>query len=59
MTAKTFDYVIVGSGTAGCVLAARLSEGPRSTVLLREPGGEPTGFRIPIPAVPPGAARWA
>ncbi|MFN3613879.1 MAG: GMC family oxidoreductase [Rubrimonas sp.] len=48
--AETFDYVIVGGGTAGCVLANRLSADPRRTVLLIEAGGEPSGFWIPIPA---------
>ena len=47
------DHVIVGGGTAGCVLAARLSENPGVSVLLIEAGGED---RNPLLAVPGGMA---
>jgi choline oxidase len=39
----TFDYVIAGGGTAGCVLAARLSEDPDVTVCLLEAGPSDVG----------------
>ncbi|MFQ5623485.1 MAG: GMC family oxidoreductase [Paracoccaceae bacterium] len=45
----TFDYVIVGAGTAGCVLANRLSADGRSRVLLLEAGGRDNYHWIHIP----------
>ena len=44
-----FDYVIVGAGTAGCVLANRLSADPKVTVLLLEAGGKDNWIWIHIP----------
>ena len=46
----TFDYVIVGGGTAGCVLANRLTASGDQSVALLEAGGEDDNFWIPIPA---------
>ena len=46
---ENFDYIIVGAGSAGCVLANRLSEDPGSQVLLIEAGGKDKGPLIKIP----------
>jgi choline dehydrogenase-like flavoprotein len=47
---ETFDYIIVGGGTAGCLLANRLSADARNRVLLLEAGGEDDWiwFHIPV-----------
>jgi choline dehydrogenase len=46
---ETFDYVIVGAGSAGCVLADRLTEDGKSSVLLLEYGGSDRSLWIQMP----------
>mgnify|MGYP003317191909 CR=1 FL=1 len=47
---ENFDYIIVGAGSAGCVLANKLSDDDRNSVLLIEAGGKDTNLFIHMPA---------
>ncbi|CAN7595745.1 GMC family oxidoreductase [Acidovorax delafieldii] len=58
-----YDYIIVGAGSAGCVLANRLSENPSNRVLLLEAGPEDKSIWMKIPAgatrvFAPGPTNW-
>ncbi len=58
-----FDYIVVGGGSAGCVLAGRLSEDPAITVCLLEAGGPDTSAFIHAPlgfaaTAPLGLLNW-
>jgi choline dehydrogenase len=48
--AVEYDYVIAGGGTAGCILAARLSEDPAASVLLIEAGYDGRSWKVRMPA---------
>ena len=51
-----YDYIIVGAGTAGCVLANRLSADPQTQVLMLEAGDKDTSTPLRIPELT-GAIR--
>ena len=59
-----FDYVVVGGGSAGCVVAGRLSEDPQTSVCVLEAGGGGDSQLVRIPLgligmVPTPVNNWA
>ena len=50
---ESYDYIVVGAGSAGCIVAARLSEDPGSRVLLVEAGGSDRSLIIAMPGALP------
>jgi choline dehydrogenase len=62
MTTQTYDYIIVGAGSAGCVLANRLSEDQSIRVLLLETGGSDKSIFIKMPtalSIPMNSDKYA
>lgn len=64
MTSLNYDYIIIGAGSAGCVLAGRLSEDPDIRVCLIEAGGQGNSLLTKIPGaifvtVPTRLYNWA
>ena len=64
MNKQEFDYIIIGGGSSGCVLAGRLSENPQVSVCLLEAGGAEEGWKVEVPcaaviSIPTKINNWA
>ena len=64
MNKQEFDYIIVGGGSSGCVLAGRLSENLQVSVCLLEAGGTGDGWKVEVPcaaviSIPTKINNWA